>query len=67
MEKWRAEKSRKYCHVRLEQAKTFWDLTHAEAQRGFTQPLRTMQEIDKLFGKGQWRLIDRFLHLKGKW
>ena len=30
-----------------EQAKTIWDLTQAEVQRCFTQPLRTIQEIEE--------------------
>ena len=42
-------------------ATEIFQLTAEEIDKQFTQPLRTADEVDAMFGKGRWRPIYRFL------
>ena len=42
-------------------AQDILDVTQAEMSKGFCGPLRTKGDLDKEFGPGNWRFLERFL------
>ena len=47
-------------------AAEIYQLTLEEIEKNFTQPLRSAEELDKIFGVGGWRPIHRFLVRQGE-
>jgi hypothetical protein len=45
-------------------AQRILELTIEEQQRGFAGPFLTKAELDKQFGRGNWRAMERFLHIQ---
>ena len=42
-------------------SETIYHLTLDEIAKGFCSPLRSMKEMDDVFGEGGWRAVERFL------
>ena len=42
-------------------ARDILDITEAEMQKGFCGPLRSKLQMDREYGPGGWRFLERFL------